>query len=514
MAQILAGGSEPNAGGNTEVITQVQTANWTQLQGKPYTEISSKGIVNGLSNIPNDGADFGPDTTKGATALGQYGAPYTETSGINEGIASLPTVYNPSSARNVPYGVVKLINQEYITTYPIIIYTDWYVSIMGNIAPSQASNLPSRIAINAPYSALILGTITDGSTTPEYNGVLELHHLTFVTLQDVTDNFIVAPNEPVSTTPTQHYVVMLSAPFSTSGGTFGDGVGTLIIDHVRFVDEYSTDTQPVGNAAANIGNDGLDQLLYIDSLTAAGSISYNDIVSIVGWNHIYIGAMDISSTSTTVPSTYNGSYGLKIQSSGRFFFGTLHMIGCMPGVFWFTGSVSATIIKIMTELASPGSTTGIYGVVHVDGGNWTILNYTFENGFNPFTSNSVNIDAFGDTVFLRIPYYSNYAQGQTALNPPTISTNPPVSGTAYQNTNLFDIRLKIPVTYSPTSSAAATLATGTSSSSTVTTSTKVSYPAGITTGIIDTYEMVVPAGQYFELVVTNATIGTVEVEAA
>ena len=97
---------------------------------------------------------------------------------------------------------------------------------------------------------------------------------------------------------------------------------------------------------------------------------------------------------------------------------------------------------------------------------------------------------------------------------PSISTNPPVSGTAYQNTNPYDIRLKIPVTYSPTSTAAATLATGTSTSSTVTTSTKVSIPAGVTTGEILTYDMVVPAGQYFELVATNATIGTAEVQAA
>ena len=86
MAQILAGGSEPNAGGNTEVITQVQTANWSQLQGKPYIEVSSKGIANGLSSVINDGADFGPDTTKGATAPGQYGGTYTETSGIQEAV--------------------------------------------------------------------------------------------------------------------------------------------------------------------------------------------------------------------------------------------------------------------------------------------------------------------------------------------------------------------------------------------------------------------------------------------
>ena len=41
-------------------------------------------MINGLSNIPNDGADFGPDTTEGATAPGQYGSPYTATTGVGE----------------------------------------------------------------------------------------------------------------------------------------------------------------------------------------------------------------------------------------------------------------------------------------------------------------------------------------------------------------------------------------------------------------------------------------------
>jgi hypothetical protein len=43
-------------------------------------------MSNGLSNTPNDGADFGPDTLYGATAPGQYGPPYTKTSGIQEAL--------------------------------------------------------------------------------------------------------------------------------------------------------------------------------------------------------------------------------------------------------------------------------------------------------------------------------------------------------------------------------------------------------------------------------------------
>ena len=47
--------------------------------------VTSKGIINGLSVLPNDGTGwFGPDTTKGAKSRGQYGSPYTETSGIQE----------------------------------------------------------------------------------------------------------------------------------------------------------------------------------------------------------------------------------------------------------------------------------------------------------------------------------------------------------------------------------------------------------------------------------------------
>ncbi|MEM3860013.1 MAG: hypothetical protein QW478_11540, partial [Candidatus Micrarchaeaceae archaeon] len=47
---------------------------WKILKGKPYVTVSAKGISNGLSNIPNDGADFGPDT------------PGTMTSGIQEAV--------------------------------------------------------------------------------------------------------------------------------------------------------------------------------------------------------------------------------------------------------------------------------------------------------------------------------------------------------------------------------------------------------------------------------------------
>lgn len=60
------------------------------LKGKPYITISAKGLSNGLSTMPNDGADFGPDTTLGATSKNQTGGTLTQTYGIQEMGNSIP----------------------------------------------------------------------------------------------------------------------------------------------------------------------------------------------------------------------------------------------------------------------------------------------------------------------------------------------------------------------------------------------------------------------------------------
>ena len=49
---------------------------------KGYITVSAKGVINGLSNQPNDGADFGPDTYN-PNYTGS-GIPYTQTSGLQE----------------------------------------------------------------------------------------------------------------------------------------------------------------------------------------------------------------------------------------------------------------------------------------------------------------------------------------------------------------------------------------------------------------------------------------------
>ena len=91
----------------------------------------------------------------------------------------------------------------------------------------------------------------------------------------------------------------------------------------------------------------------------------------------------------------------------------------------------------------------------------------------------------------------------------TLATNPPVSGTAYQWAGPGTLQLACPITYSPTSTAAATNTLDIGSTSTPSSAVDTeSEPAGITAGMIHTAHAEVPAGWYYELSATNATIGT------
>jgi len=69
-----------------EVITGIP-ATWSLLEGLPLLTINPTGSV----DAPNLGASFGPQTLQGATGPGQYGPPYSSSSGLQEYLNTLPT---------------------------------------------------------------------------------------------------------------------------------------------------------------------------------------------------------------------------------------------------------------------------------------------------------------------------------------------------------------------------------------------------------------------------------------
>lgn len=105
---------------------------WKSINGKPYITVSSKGRSNGLSTKINDGADFGPDTTLNATSPNQTGAPYTQTSGIQEALDYAGTQSGQYNSRMPVYLKEGTgINNVFFVSSPININYD-NSKIIGN----------------------------------------------------------------------------------------------------------------------------------------------------------------------------------------------------------------------------------------------------------------------------------------------------------------------------------------------------------------------------------------------
>ena len=522
MAQIIAGGTKPNSGGNVEVITQTQTTTWAQLQGKPYIAVSSKGIFNGLSTIPNDGADFGPDTTLGATAPGQYGSPYTKTTGIQD-------------AQNYcsDGGHIVLGNGDFYIYDTVTISNDNIVisgaGLQGYEAGELSAESGTRIVlgdnvnknmINVTGSRYIFenfvinGNSPNNTTTGLYgiyagtsNLGMDLHLRTVYVIQ--VNGIGVYSNSGF-------YTETLITEGNSSWGLYLDGQGGWLVDgYLSYADIGGAYLGCNGVTISNITISG-----------GAGVASTLPAIEVAGNNNNITNLNIIRNTTSSAPPSplivsggFNNISGIYLNYSGS------NMTTVPPNIT-VSGPVNL-ISGIYTEntyssafISMSGGYNKISNIAaHVDNNTSVIVDTSNYNVFSdmylfgPPTGTAFSLPS---TDVIKNIIMINASTNAIIPLVPTLSANPPVSGTVYQNTNPYDIRLKIPVTYSPTSTAAATLATGISSTSTVTTSTKVSIPAGLTAadGEILTYEMVVPAGWYYELVATNATIGTVEVQAA
>ena len=482
--------------------------------------VTSKGIINGLSVLPNDGTGwFGPDTTKGATAPGQYGGSFTNTFGAQEAVNY---IYNKGG------GVVKIMDGMYD-------FTDKSFQTSNTLSPNATYNAYITIPVNETMSDATGAT----PITIEISGYVNNAYWTY-------GPYVNSSNQAVASPPPIQGAIFYSG--ATGSGTDPCFIGTP---------QNLTGSQPYNNIQV-IGNLTIRGLspptingIIVNTITGYKVYNTNvDVVNSSNFNNQVIVSQPSAQVFGVVfenATGYANSGYAQLENvtvmgyyGGWYIGGNTSIINCMTVLCYFgwmqaSGIHPNTIHHVLISQCPVGiyvrgtwvvTGIGIDFQYTVNSNLWYNMQQFIKNGASstqelygdlwvaPIESGeSVNPQ---NSVVVSSPVPITLRIHIISQNPvsPTIPANPPVSGTTYQNANPYDIRLKIPVTYSPTSSAAATLATGISSTSTVTTSTKVSYPAGITTGIVETYEMVVKAGQYFELVVTNATIGTVEVQAA
>ena len=180
--------------------------------------------------------------------------------------------------------------------------------------------------------------------------------------------------------------------------------------------------------------------------------------------------------------------------------------------------INVLIIQYYTAISvgTSSATCGIYGTLTLEWTSYTVdLIYDTNNVLYGelyvlgHLSGSTDLDVTqnitcdgAQNVRIRVP---------TALYPtPTLSANPPVSGTVYQNTNNFDIEIDLPV-YATTSGTAGYVTVAKGSSSTPTSIGNQFVNGSTSSTSTDIIRLRVPAGWYYEFTASGVTLGTASV---
>ena len=523
---------------NTQETMVLPLLQMKNIRGKPYITVSAKGMINGLSNIPNDGADFGPDTTLNATGLGQYGSPYTETSGGQEGVDYVSNLDSGGVVRfsGGKFIINSTINIENTSAGDVPIYLEgsgagnFGNQTYPNISTSQGTLFYAADGLNANIiyvdnlggylkisdihffgnpdnntgSSIAIITFADGFQSEVsrciFDSPPESGYAIFTTdgndLSFLNINKNLFQNAIAGITAHDNGMIYLN-PLSSSNQT--SGAGPYIIEDNYF---FSTAATHIYTDAPNtiIRNNFFDE--YINAVNTS---AINAQVT----GNIFLGSSSSSSAYQVAISGQNA------QVHGNFFLyaGYQNILvnggnaeiseNMFDGTAGDSSSTATTkyVLNITAALAS------------VSKGGIVFRNNTF---IGPYLS-SFPFNYVSDTgLIIRDNYVMSDADIVLA---PTLSTNPPVTATVYQNTNPYDIYVSVPITFPTTASTAmsAYLRVGTSSTAGANPiMDQFAEPATLATasGRIWSLKAKIPAGQYFEVDTTNASIGTAVVAAA
>ena len=428
----------------------------------PDVVVSAKGVANGLSEEYNDGWDFGPDSyDPNSTA----NPPYTQTSGMQE-------AYEFAVANNQGLDtVIKLVSNE---TYVID------EEINFTYIPEIAGALQQSVDIVADGR---LGTSIKPSSSFTGSYLFNLGAISFGAY-----NILFSGNSSVGL-------------FENSGATnnqvfdyhwyncyFGGSTDQFNLNATYSSCRYEFwDCQFVPNSASfgsfNInGNNDTSVALFFgcDFSISSGYHGFEfgalSVYMIGNYQHISNGLSPsplINTTNSTLLHT--------LYVSGHQFMDT------DSAFFIYFGSTNSGVIKRL----------------YIYGSNWPNNTQSFIEGYysgaiTQIKSDMLNSNSLSGTIGL-MTYIS-----------PTLSANPPVSATVYQNTNPYAIEIDLPV-YATTAGTAGyvTVAKGKTDTPTAIGN---QYVSGDTS---DTSEQIirlrVPAGWYYEFTASGVTFGTASV---
>jgi len=522
---------------------------------KPYITVSAEGVSNGLSDLINDGADFGPDTMLNATNPSQIGSPYTQTSGIQEA----------GNYVNSIGGGIVFLKQGLFLINTNINGSNWNgVSIIGSgstittavmnafgygttIAPSNNWN-PSYTLTNFPlptvgyynYSPLIyvIGTGANGNYPNPAGTNLEFK------------NFLISGINTLN-----------GSPFPNTMGLYMHGVWNLVVDHVdtqqlwwgKYFDINgpsggsnwylnSTEMGPFDVGTYWEADVGAMTNIEVESMTFGHVHTLNNNFSI--YAYIITGANTSVSTFASNLSYLNSSLLLESYASvTNVMCNNINVTtpavmingsnSVLSGFYIFSNGQNAPIFTFASPNSSGGAYTNVIisdgviapsnnssypstfltGTVNVNKivGNEILFSditlYTGSNAYwaSPIISTSANSGYVNPVKFKNV-------QGLSLYYTPTLSANPPVSGTVYQNLTFQDIVIYLPV-YASTSGTNGSMAVALDTTSTPSTIYTKFVSGATSSTAADMVILNVPAGWYYSFTGAGVTFGTATIEA-
>ena len=470
---------------------------WKNITGKPYITISSKGLANGLSEYINDGADFGPDSLQADGTL-------TQTSGIQEAI-------------NYAYPLGKeidLIGHIFKITKPYTLGT--YRNYIIELPSSTSLSSPTSLKIVGKSSGGAMNTILSGIPQGAYTGDegSVIIDASSVSPPDSSlANWVMGNDNPNSGLASLAFIMENIAVIAPSSGTNNyNSSGIAASNYICSVALFRNVSVSKTFTANNSGNAGTG----IEMTGAGADNSWSDNINIAGF---YTG-LKITTQWTNI--------------------GSINIVGCTFGIVF--DNVSSHLDNMLTAhfvnftlcqyplsvLTTSGAYSVIFNIFSVsvfydssnssypfsddtyDPSNYlngVIYTYLKQNGAN----NDYVAPSLDTSSNLYIEYVANnngqYNRYQPAVS---ISTNPPVSGTVYQNTNAYAIEIDMPV-YATTAATAGyvTVAKGATSTPTAIGNQFVSGSTSSTS--TDIIKLRVPAGWYYEFTASGVTFGTASV---
>lgn len=541
---------------------------YSAISGKPVITVSPHGIADSVCTVDNCGADYGIDTSSTTTGGMQEANDYFYNNGISGNVVSLPGTiaitsilrFTASNVNWYGYGTVIQVTQTLVDSFSSggsyqdvnpIVMTD----STGAVAPNNIHIYGLKWdnnSINGTYTVLfdfwssnlqlidteIINLIGTNTVPNGYN--LNVPGLVIDRFRSM--QYSVAGTQPAvlvfggGTTMTNHRVQHCemngyiefdgdATPYSVyediivhGNNVLFDGAGTTNWGNTLFKDlvvfgaggrSINFSMQTVGAKFRHCYLDGViqgspDDMEDCVITQGIGNLGSRFVHNNITFNGTVMGSLAIGTPVTLHNSLVDGNVWTNDAGQNN---------NTQGGAFFAVDATAGLrAIVINNDFYAIGA---LFGGV---GGSTDIVDLTWENNImvgNPYISQGIASYGFYVNPMSRIgrtsPYYvrNNLSSEYPTLIP--IQTNPPVSGSIYQNLSHQDVIIHIPIdTSTPGTSEDVAIAIGKQ-----TPPTDVQYndvvPASTTSGNPMDIQLRVPAGYYYS-VTTSGAIGTAVID--